>query len=124
MHTIMRSCFGVVLCSLFVAASVAQQEPLSRTEVVKIGKPATVLVEVQKGTGSGFCIHPSGYFITNEHVVRSVTESGKITLVLDSSLKTQLTVEARIVRIDKELDVALLKVDGDRKFPALTLGSD
>ena len=47
--------------------------------VVERGKAASVLVDnqVAKGIGTGFCIHPSGLFVTNNHVVDQRTASAE-----------------------------------------------
>jgi WD40 repeat protein len=104
----------------------AADEGLSRVEIARIGKPATALVEVKLadgfGYGSAFCIHPSGLFLTNDHVTASA--QGDITLVLDSGLQTQKIYQARVVRADPQRDLALLRVEGVKDLPALTLGSD
>jgi len=48
-----------------------ESTPLSKTEIASLGKRATALVEADRTTyGSAFCVHPSGLFITNNHVVR------------------------------------------------------
>src|SRR5262249_993365 len=62
----------------------AGDEPLSRVELGKIGKAATALVEVQarRSYGSAFCVHSSGVFLTNAHVV----QGGEVTLILDPGL--------------------------------------
>ena len=115
-----------VLVSLLVDKSGAKaQDPLSRAEVATLAKPATALVEIKPGTsGSGFCVHPSGLFVINEHVVRSVSSNDSVTLVLDPGLKTQKLVKARVIQRDKQLDLALLRAEGEHKLPALKLGSD
>jgi hypothetical protein len=114
------------LCALAVLLTVlgtcrAADEGLSREKISKIGMPATALVEVKArgGYGSAFCIHPSGLFLTNEHVAQ-----GDITVILNPSLKTEKSYPARVVRSDKELDLALLRVEGVKDLSALTLGSD
>jgi hypothetical protein len=119
---------------LVVGNAGAADETSWRVEVGKIGKPATALVEVKtRGEyGSAFCIHPSGLFVTNAHVVQSTipaapgtpTPPVEITLVLNSGTKTEKTYSAKVVRVDKELDLALLRIDGAKDLPALTLGSD
>jgi hypothetical protein len=101
--------------------SAADDAP-SREAIAKRAKAATALVEVKPNYGSGFCVHSSGLFVTNEHVVRQSTEA--ITLVLNAGLKTQNVLKAKVLRRDKALDLALLKVDGDEKIEALELGSD
>ena len=69
--------------------------------------------------GSGFVIDPDGYIMTNAHVVANAQ---RVQVLLppvkaDGSLATALSpqmnvVAARIVGISSELDLALLKVDG------------
>jgi serine protease Do len=88
-----------------------------------------VVVGRQQATGSGFVIDPDGYIITNAHVVSGAR---RVQIVLpadsaDGTLKTALSgrtylLTARIVGITTELDLALLKVDG-QKLPALPLAT-
>ncbi|MDY3552419.1 serine protease [Gemmata sp. JC717] len=108
---------------LLSAAPVAgRADKPSRVEIAKRGKAATAFVDVPgRGTGTAFCIHPSGLFVTNEHVVRGV--AGEVTLVLNPSLDTQRVLQAKVVRADKGTDLALLRVVGAKDLPALTLGS-
>jgi len=90
---------------------------------------ANVVVGRQESTGSGFVIDADGYIITNAHVVNGAR---RVQIVLpadnaDGTLKTALSgrtylLSARIVGITTELDLALLKVDG-QKFPALPLAT-
>jgi hypothetical protein len=98
-------------------------EPLTRVQLARLGKAATAFVEVKaaqgQGSGSAFCIHPDGWFLTNAHVAQ-----GDITLVVDPTLKTQKSYPARVVRTDAEQDLALLHIDGAKGLPALVLGSD
>lgn len=55
-------------------------------------------------TGSGFFITTDGYLVTNEHVVSEVRSVRVVT--------SKGTVPARIVKVDRANDLALLKVDG------------
>ena len=101
----------------------AQQPKPTRVEIGKRGKAASAFVEVPgRGTGTAFCIHSSGLFVTNEHVVRSA-EKVDVVLVLDPSLETQRVLKAKVVRVDKDLDLALLRVNGAKDLPTLSLGS-
>lgn len=68
------------------------------------------------GQGSGFIIHPSGLFLTNNHVVEGAN-TVKVRLLDNREL------EARVVGVDEETDVALMKIVGDARFPAVTLGN-
>jgi S1-C subfamily serine protease len=115
----------LVLAAVLVLPSVAARaaEGLPKAEVARRGKAATALVLVQSGraSGSAFCVHPSGLFVTNEHVVREVAEAQ---LVLRPGEKDQKVLKAVVVRKDPELDLALLRAEGEKALPALPLGSD
>jgi serine protease Do len=88
---------------------------------------SSVVVGRQRSVGSGFVIDPDGYIMTNAHVVSGAQ---RVQVVLpaentDGTLATALSgktyhVNARIVGITSELDLALLKIDG-MKLPALPL---
>jgi serine protease Do len=79
--------------------------------------------------GSGFVIDADGYILTNAHVVNGAQrvqimlppENADGTLATALSYKLNL-VGARIVGVASELDLALLKVDG-QKLPALPLAT-
>lgn len=118
-------CRSVILAAaiLLLVPAWSRGQALSKQQVAALGKAATAFVEIKdKGTGSAFCIHSSGFFITNHHVVHDAGDS--VILVVDSGLKSQKVLRARIARADVELDLALLRVEGDGKYAALTLGSD
>jgi serine protease Do len=66
--------------------------------------------------GSGFVIHPSGYIITNEHVVDQATD---VNVVFSDGAK----LEAQVLATDSEHDLAVLKVTPKKPLPAITLGS-
>jgi hypothetical protein len=118
---------------LLIAHCPAADETSWRVAVGKTGKRGTALVEVKArgGYGSAFCIHPSGLFLTNAHVVQPGgpppphvrVPPVEITLVLNPGLKSEKAYAAKVVRTDKELDLALLRID-DEDLPALALGSD
>jgi hypothetical protein len=108
--------------------SSAADDPLPREAIARRAKASTALVELKPSYGSGFCVHSSGLFVTNEHVIRPpnivVPQGGTINVVLDAGLKTQKVLKAKVLRSDKGLDLALLKVDGTENLEALELGSD
>ena len=64
--------------------------------------------------GSGFFVDKSGHILTNFHVVE---DAAKITVKTDSG--EELT--ARVVGVDEETDLAVLKVDTDREMPYVKL---
>jgi len=68
------------------------------------------------GLGSGFFIHPAGYVLTNDHVIRDADE---IMAKTDDDEDLKLAVVAR----DPASDLALLKVlNRHEGFPALPMG--
>jgi serine protease Do len=67
--------------------------------------------------GSGFIIHPSGYALTNNHVIENASS---IKIKVGSNLKEY---EAEVVGTDPDYDVALIKIKSDRKdWPVIPLG--
>ena len=73
--------------------------------------------------GTAFCIDPSGFFVTNQHVIEDAA-TGQIRLLLYPGEPNQKTLTAHVVRADKEADLALIKVDGGSGLTALPLGQD
>ncbi len=66
--------------------------------------------------GSGFVIDPRGYIITNCHVVE---EANEITIIMADGVSKY---KARKVALNREADIAVLKVDIDKPMPVVTLG--
>jgi len=67
--------------------------------------------------GSGFIIDPTGYIVTNNHVV----EDGK---KISVKLPNGREFTAKLVGADKDTDVALLKVDNVKDLPIVAFGDD
>lgn len=65
--------------------------------------------------GSGFIIDPTGYVVTNNHVVQDADE---ITVILQDDTN----LPAKLVGRDKKTDLALLKVDTKKALPSLNWG--
>src|SRR5271167_3883206 len=65
--------------------------------------------------GSGFIVDPSGYVVTNNHVVGN---AGKVQVILQD--KTKYT--AKIVGRDPKTDLAVLKIKADQPLPYVTFG--
>ena len=70
----------------------------------------------RKGVGSGFLIHPDGWIVTNAHVVE-----GADTIEAEVG-ERNAHLPARVVGLDSETDVALLKIEVNRPLPYLRLG--
>ena len=89
----------------------------------------TAVIGRQRAIGSGFVIDPSGYIVTNAHVVKGaqrvqvVLPPANADGSLDAALSTRtILMPARIVGVSSEIDLALIKVDAD-KLPALPLAT-
>jgi serine protease Do len=68
-----------------------------------------------RGVGSGFIVSPKGYILTNEHVVEG---SSRIIIGLQSGEKYR----GKVVGVDEETDVAVVKIDAPHDLPTVTLG--
>lgn len=66
--------------------------------------------------GSGFIVDKTGYILTNAHVI---DEASRIIVSLPSGEEFP----AKVVGIDSETDLAVLKVEAGRELPALRLGN-
>lgn len=103
----------------------ASQPSLTVNQNVDRVSEAVVQVRTPTSLGSGFIIHPSGYVMTNEHVVSgeysiSVTQFRRGNADLDNVTFNKV----RIVALDARLDLALLKIEdsGNTVFPTVPLG--
>ena len=70
-----------------------------------------------QGSGSGVIVREDGIIVTNNHVVGEDTTEAEVRL----SDKTHQI--ARIIGRDKETDIAVLKIETDRKLPAAEFGN-
>jgi len=70
-----------------------------------------------RGSGSGVIISKDGYIMTNNHVVKNASENGiKVTL----TDKREFT--AKLIGVDPNTDVAVIKVDAN-DLPVATIGN-
>lgn len=72
---------------------------------------------VPTGIGSGFIFDKSGYILTNEHVVHNAD------VVQVTVQNTEKPYEAKVLGTSYELDLAVLKIEGNNDFPSIPLGS-
>jgi WD40 repeat protein len=119
----------LAICLLLALVASAPVRGQHKPEVIEHGKKATALVEVRmaqgEASGSAFCVDKSGLFITNAHVIGGAGEGkDNVRIVVDIGLKTQRSLRAKVLRADDALDLALLKVDADAGFDALSLGKE
>lgn len=69
----------------------------------------------EKGIGTGFIISADGYIITNQHVINNADQ---VTVKLTGKKQS---LPARVVGQDYELDLAVLKIEG-QGYPTLPMG--
>jgi serine protease Do len=69
-----------------------------------------------RGLASGFIIDPSGYIVTNNHVI---DHASQVAVTIDHGQ----SYPAKIVGRDAETDLALLKIDAGKPLPYLTFGN-
>lgn len=89
----------------------------------------TALVSRERAIGSGVIVDPDGYIITNAHVVEGA-QTIHVALPMPSvdhpeqiaPIGKQRVVDARLVGLHKDTDLALLKID-QASLPTLSLGA-
>ncbi len=88
----------------------------------------TALVVRQHAVGSGVIVDPSGYIMTNAHVVEGAQRI-RVVLPLPMADSPQIEpvgkqriLDAKLIGMHKESDLALLKIEG-KDLPTLELGS-
>lgn len=72
--------------------------------------------QAQVGMGSGVIISEDGYIVTNNHVIANASE-------LEITLNNNKSYKAKLIGTDKEMDIALLKIDASEKLPYIVFGN-
>ncbi len=117
----MRSAIFLGLLSLLPYGSVQSAEPASVAELAKKARTSIVLITMtgressDNRLGTGFVISADGLIATNLHVIG---EARPISVQMPDGKKLAVT---EIRAWDRNLDLAVLKVDG-KDLPALELG--
>jgi serine protease Do len=126
----------LISTTVFALAAICVLADLPSSQIEN-GKKATALVSIKNiknqsrgivspetrssANGTAFCIDAWGWFVTSKHVTDESAD-GKVNLILNANEKDQTIVEAKVVRTDKENDLALLKANEGGLFVALPLG--
>jgi serine protease Do len=66
--------------------------------------------------GSGFIVDPSGYIVTNQHVVERAAD-----LKIQVTMTDGKTYDAKYIAGDPKADLALIKIEGATPFPFISL---
>ena len=70
----------------------------------------------RRGAGTGFVIDERGYILTNQHVIENAE---RITVKFTDGR----SLRAQVIGADPDTDIALIKVEGEKKFAHATLGN-
>lgn len=99
-------------------AGLSYHEAVSKAipSVVRIYTTNSATAGVEKGSGSGVIIDPQGYVVTNQHVINGAAQ---IQVVLDDNRDAS----AKLVGVDPDNDLAVLKVDLPNLTP-ITMGRE
>ncbi len=68
------------------------------------------------GTGSGVIISPDGYIITNNHVIEDSNE-------IEITTNDNKSYKAKIIGTDPDTDIAVLKINTNKKLPYVFFGN-
>lgn len=71
----------------------------------------------RRGLGSGVIVDPSGYILTNYHVIE---KADRIQVTLHES---QDKLDAKLIGSDPDTDLAVIKIDAKRPLPAAKIGN-
>src|SRR6266851_3062735 len=74
--------------------------------------------QAERSLGSGVIVDKRGYILTNNHVVEQAT---KIQVQLDGNSQTKYT--AKVVGVDEDTDLAVIKIDASKDLPTAKLGN-
>ena len=68
------------------------------------------------GTGSGVIVSPDGYIITNYHVIENNSS-------IEITTNDNKTYDAKVIGSDPDSDIAVLKINEDKKLPYVFFGN-
>jgi serine protease Do len=74
----------------------------------------------QRSLGSGVIVDSKGYIVTNRHVVE---KADRIRVKLQDENPASPGHDAKLIGMDQETDLAVIKIDMDRPLPAAKLGN-
>jgi S1-C subfamily serine protease len=126
----LRISFVLLASGLAVSASALLPEEQNTIKVFQENSPSVVFVTnvaigqnmyqdefaVPQGAGSGFVWDDQGHIVTNFHVV----QGGDAFLV---TLRDKTQLEAKVVGVDPNKDIAVLKVEKSEKLKPIHVGS-
>jgi putative serine protease PepD len=98
---------------------VAPPPPSANTvEIAKRVLPATVMIQVGRGTGSGFLIDREGRMVTNNHVVAGAADGSRIRVIYSDGRRANAVLLGR----SPSYDIAVIKASGAGSIEPIELG--
>lgn len=73
--------------------------------------------EAERSLGSGIIVDKKGFILTNNHVIEQATKI-QVQLNNEPTLYT-----AKVIGVDKETDLAVVKIEANRELPVVKLGN-
>ena len=134
--------FPAVITALFIVASATAQEPPTRYSpvVLAVQKAAPSVVNISgkkttsvkafpgqqetsqvNGMGTGLIIDPSGYILTNYHVIAGINNIQVKLNPLAKHSKTKHS--AKLIGFNKHVDLAIIKITSETDFQMMTLAT-
>ncbi|MCF6522110.1 trypsin-like peptidase domain-containing protein [Streptomyces sp. JJ36] len=116
---------GSTTVSTDVGSEALNRSPDSVAGIAAKALPSVVTIETggggESGTGTGFVYDKEGHILTNNHVVASAADGGKLTATFSDGK----SYEAEIVGRAQGYDIAVIKLAdaGDRELKPLPLGN-
>ena len=111
-----------------VSPSVVQVVVTGYGTVDEQAPSADALLGLRRSGGSGVILDPSGYIVTNSHVIEGARRVQVLVPRMSENTRTSsvirprgVAMDATIVGVDEETDLAVLKVDA-KNLPALAVG--
>ena len=131
-HIDRRSRTGLAADTLDQVNARSAKPPKTSAEIYKSVAPATVIVRVGGGFGSGVVIDKAGWVLTNHHVIaagatddfkiKATVQLGKLSKKTGAMEREDKKYEAWVHKADKLRDIALLKiVDPPKGLNAVTV---
>ena len=122
----------IIILSIAIKLPISEGQLMTNAEIRKAFQSSVVQIEIRapqvdggglEGNGSGFIVRENGFIITNSHVIRDVKESPERKLSIhvtpyNKDGQTQgINKNISIIRVDRDIDVALLRMTGTNYEP-------
>ena len=92
---------------------------LDTVAVAKRTLPGTVMIQVGRGTGSGFVLDTQGRIVTNNHVVADAADGSTIRVIFADGRRLKASLLGR----SPSYDLAVIKVDGSKSLKPIKTGN-